>query len=579
MADVETMSVASYPAQKHPVGIAGRLSAVTHPAAWSTATLAGLFFLWRAEHTVLTVPFAAAVVGIVAALLFAVSRRAAFSVYSAWLLIGTLTVISALKYRMKGFSFHFYDAVMLAHDAEVYRFLFCTYIGVVVPVLLLTAAAGVLAFALYRFERPVQTPLPARGVLLGLAAAALPATYPAEASVEQRYFYYLQGRHASAFFVSLLDMPNLFAPSALEERLALGPPQPAFPDEVECGAGAKPDIFVVLEESQTNPAYFPQIAQGGKLAAAMEGSSGALQPLHVEVFGGGTWISAFSLMTGLSATDFGWRSPYLTVTMENRVHGALPDVLSRCGYRTAAILPLNYTFVNEGPFLSSIGFDTVLDMQAVGAPSYHMRDKFYFDAAERLIAEHRKTDSRPLFLFMETMFPHSPYEDRLEPDLRVADEPLDANGQVAEYLRRMAVARADFAEFWKRRQDERAAKPAVVMTFGDHQSFATHGLVQELAGEDALAKPGSLAYRTFFTLAGGNAVDDAGPIDIPFLGIKVLEAAGIPGSPLFVDLGRLARLCNGAFYACSSRAEVDRHLLRRVAGGELMLDLNAAPGS
>ena len=127
-------------------------------------------------------------------------------------------------------------------------------------------------------------------------------------------------------------------------------------------------------------------------------------PMSVETFGGGTWITNLAMMSGLSADDFGWRSPYLTIALENRVRGALPEVLSRCGYRTVAMLPMGYTFVNEGPFLSSIGFETVLDIDDIKAPSYHMRDDFYYRAAEAFIARHREEDGRPLFLEIETMF-------------------------------------------------------------------------------------------------------------------------------------------------------------------------------
>jgi hypothetical protein len=57
-------------------------------------------------------------------------------------------------------------------------------------------------------------------------------------------------------------------------------------------------------------------------------ADGRRRELRVETFGGGTWISNFSLMTGLSSLDFGWRAPYLTTAMEGKIHESLATELS-----------------------------------------------------------------------------------------------------------------------------------------------------------------------------------------------------------------------------------------------------------
>ena len=168
------------------------------------------------------------------------------------------------------------------------------------------------------------------------------------------------------------------------------------------------DIMVVLEETQTSPEYFPQLESRDDMAAAMVADGETLNPLNVEVFGGGTWITGLSFLTGLSAMDFGWRNPYLTMTLQDSVKGALPQILADCGYHTMAILSLDYHFVNEGPFLSSIGFETVLDRLDIEAPKRHMRDNFYFETALKEIRKHRLEDDRPLFLYVQTMFGKHP---------------------------------------------------------------------------------------------------------------------------------------------------------------------------
>lgn len=551
-----------------------------HPAALVLVWLAAAAATGRADHDWLAVPFNLSVGAVVAGMLFLATGRAAFSIYVGWMLLGLLTAVSFLKFHYKGFSLHYYDVVFVLNDAEIHRFLMSAYLHAILPVFaLLTLALGA-AVLLFMADRRSAMPLGARVVMLGGAALLVPFTFPAEAA-KDRYFYYMHGRHMSAFFVSLADLGHLFAMPDLEQRLGRLDPQEPFADIVDCGDGARhPDLFFVLEESHTDPANFPQVAGGRDFLERLAPSAGPALPLSVETFGGGTWITNLSLMTGLSSMDFAWRSPYLTVTLENHLRGALPEVLRRCGYRTAAILPLNDTFVNEGPFLRSIGFETVLDIRDIDAPSYHMRDDFYFRAAEAFVAKHRREDGRPLFLEIQTMYPHSPYGERFDPGFTVPGEPFGVAGEAAEYLRRMAVARGDFQRFLESRAAEASARPSVVMSFGDHQSSAMKPQIDALAGPDALSDPRSLAYRTFFDLTGFNHPlrrPSAGrPIDIAFLGATVLEAADLPLSPMMADLLRLRDRCAGAFYTCTDRGAIDRHLRRRVDSGMLRILPRAA---
>ncbi|WP_245321955.1 sulfatase-like hydrolase/transferase [Mesorhizobium sp. WSM1497] len=471
-----------------------------HPLTLAVVSLAGVFAAGRAEHEWLSVPFSLALVAALAGLLFLASGRLAFSVYLAWMGIAFVTVVSAIKFRLKGFSLHFYDTVFVSRDPEVYRFLLGSYLHLIAPVVIALGLGIGAAVLLFRIDRKIGWPVSARVLVMAALVVLVPLTFPAEAS-KDRYFYYMQGRHMSAFFVSLLDLHNLVVESGFEKRLQAVAPQPPFADTVDCGDRADlPDVFFVLSESQSDPGYFPQVGNGAGFLQRFAPGAGTPHQMQVETFGGGTWITNLSLMTGLSATDFGWRSPYLTITLQDKVAGALPEVLARCGYRTVVMTPMDFSFVNEGPFLKSIGFETVLDIKDIAAPFYHLRDNFYYQAAEAFIARHHREDGRPLFLEIQTMFPHSPYEGRMEPGLKVEGEPFSGDFQANEYLRRMAVARGDFQDFLDKRQADAGERGAVVLEFGDHQSSATKPFVGAIAGDDALATPGSLAYRTFYTL-------------------------------------------------------------------------------
>ncbi|MCP4314761.1 MAG: sulfatase [Hyphomicrobiales bacterium] len=553
------------------------------PIASIVMTIAGISLLYNFENQRVTLPFAVAIWALIAALLFVASKRLSFSVGCAWMIVGAFSLVSLIKFQMKGFSLHIYDLYVAASDLELLKFITGSYMHLVAPVVVILCVFLLAGIVMFRMDRPSNLSLPKRLLPLLAAVIITPMTYPQDAYSEQRYFYYLIGRHSTAFFVSLLDLQYAFGKNKLEKSLAAMPAQPPFNGAAQCGAGNRPDIFVVLEESHTDPALFTQLENRTQLADRMRITGETMHPLNVEMFGGGTWISGLSFLTGLSALDFGWRSPYLTTKLENAVGGAIPQILTDCGYRTVAMLPLGYTFVNEGPFLNSIGFETVLDGKAVSAPSDHMRDSFYFGAAEKLIEDHRANDGRPLFVYLQTMFPHSPYYPILEPEVEISGAPFHPDTKIDEYLRRLLIARADYADFRKRAYEKATQRGLVTLSFGDHQTYATMPLVVAQDGENALARPGSLAYRTYYTLSDNlprndEAVDDGGQsIDIGFLGVKLLQAAGIPGSDVFVDLAGLADMCGGAYYACPLRDAVDRHLRRRIDGG--LLDLSVGGNS
>ncbi len=555
------------------VGLAWRIA--SHPAFLLLVFAAGIYFAYEADNAWEPVPMAMGIAGIIVSLLFLITARPAFSVYVGWMAIAVLTLVSAIKYKMKGFSLHYYDAWFFGSDPEIYRFLVQSFLHLLIPVaiaLLIAIAAGVL---LFRSDRRSRLGFFWRTVPLAASAALAFATVPDEA-VKNRFFYYMQGRHMTASFVSLMDLGNLLRPNELEQRLAGSTPLVGVSSKAECELeAARPDIFMVLSESAVDPSIFPQIAGGEGFLQRYAPDAGKVHPMSVETFGGGTWITNLSVHTGLSATDFGWRSPYLTLMLQDKVGGSLPQVLAACGYRTVVLTPMQRSFVNEGPFLESIGFETIIDKDDIQAPYYHLRDEFYFKAAEAFIARHRAEDGRPLFLEIQTMFPHSPYQEKLLPELAVSGEPFSKDPEVAEYLRRLAVQRQDFQAFLEHRKLEPTKRGSVVLEFGDHQSFVTKPYVDELAGADAMGQPNSLAYRTYYTVTPFNfkmreAMPETG-MDVGFIGASFLKAAGLPMSPMMRDLVALRDRCGGRYHTCENRAAVDRHLRAREDAG--LLDL------
>ena len=190
-----------------------------HPFVLAIASIAGMIFMIRMDNSFMTIPYCTGIFVFVASLSFVLSGRARFSILLAWILIGFLTIVSAIKYRMKGFSLHFYDFVVMAKDLDIATFLLDSYPLLALPVLAIGILAVAGAVLLYRVDRRNDTGIAARSAGVLAAAVMLRLTYPAEASAEQRYFYYLQGRHVSAFFISLFDLQYMFAANGFESDL------------------------------------------------------------------------------------------------------------------------------------------------------------------------------------------------------------------------------------------------------------------------------------------------------------------------------------------------------------------------
>lgn len=547
-----------------------------HPLTAALATLGGIGLLYAAERALEHMPFVLMSMFALAAILMLLSRRVYFSLYTSLGMVCLLTVASIFKYRNKGFDLHIYDLVFTGTDAGALRFLASEFGILIAPIAAALLMAILTCYAIFRQEKVGALSMRWRLGIVATTLAIIPVTYPLEAD-EPRYFHYLGGFNASSFFVSLLDFRQAASGRDMLEGMSRIANVAAFPDDASCDSDTRrPDVFVVLNESHVDLGKIDAAQASGRPKSRQVSDDGKHRNLRVETFGGGTWITNFSLMTGLSSLEFGWRAPYLTTLMQNRVNHSLATEFARCGYRTAVQLPMEFGFVNEGAFLQSIGFEDVLDYGVIGASKYAHADRFYFEAARKFIEAHRKSDGRPLFLQIQTMFAHSPYgEQRAMPVPTVEVDSEDE--ELGEYVRRVVQSQTDFEWFLGQARSDATVRPSVVLEFGDHQSFATRDFFSERRPAFAINNLRSFAYQTYYTVHGfGTDVDmrpfDHTELDIGFLGVSLLDAIGMDKSPMYADLSRLRDLCRGALYFCDDRRAVDVHIGRRVASGFLTLD-------
>lgn len=547
----------------------------------SAFTLLGLYAM---ERTPASMPFVVFIVAIIALLFFVLSRRAYFSLYAGLAIVSVIAVASTVKYKLKGFDLHIFDFAFTGGDPSAIWFLLKGYWMFIVPVVALIALVAIFLTLVARRDQPRKVKFAAR---LGLLAAMIPGlylTYPSPPD-EPRYFYYLGGFDASSFFVSLMDLQYVFSQGEFADKMRKIPRQTPYPDTVDCGDKTKlPDVVLVLSESTTDFKNMPGLKTGSAFDGDFLSQDGKVHPLYVETFGGGTWVTSISVMTGLSSVDFGVQAPYLTTVLHKKVRGALPEVLSRCGYRTVEITPVDRTFVNEGPFMESIGYQTVLDYHAIGATQYAHPDSFYYGVAQKVLREHHEKYKGPILLSMKTMFTHSPYFEPLAEDNGLHETPFSGNQQVDEYLNRVISSQRDFKDFLAGVEEGSRANGTVVLEFGDHQALVTRPFADDVFGGNALVDLRSVAYKTYYSVhAFGYDLDWSAfpetPIDVPFLGAALIKGAKLPTSPMYRDLTSLNELCQGRFHDCKDRAAIDRFLRKRVDSGLLNVlpELNAKP--
>ena len=148
--------------------------------------------------------------------------------------------------------------------------------------------------------------------------------------------------------------------------------------------------------------------------------------------------------------------------------------------------------------------------------------------------QHFKSSNQPLFVYVQTMASHGPYNSAYMPEENVPGGGPGTSAEMSEFLRREAMAQRDgdfFMDELKRRFPD---EPILVVRYGDHQPSATYDLIDRTWGDDSPdigegGKPGP--YITYYAMLGHNyplpPLPAFDPLDIAYLGTVMLEVAGL----------------------------------------------------
>jgi hypothetical protein len=533
-------------------------------AVTSALTLLGatLLLLFCTEPIAVRFWFAVAVTAAMVSFVTFLSRRLLFASVLTSSLVAVVFLVSLEKQATMNMGLHSYDLFFYL-NADTFEFLWGDYRRYVAVVLAALAAAIILATLTWRFD-PTRVSHLASGLTL-VAAIMMAGTFERQASTEGGAFrlFTQNDSFISAFYLSWSETWGTLVRGQLLEaaaRTAL----PPFASESQCTPSLKPPHIVLIhQESLVPPSLFPRLQYDHALDRFFLSDDGRLHRLRVETYGGGSWVTEFALLTGISTKAFGDMRMFVQVLMEGRLKETLPQSLANCGYRTLMLFPMSNGFVSLDRFYRSIGFSEILDQRAQGAPTTRERDRFYFQNALDAMDRHFKSSDQPLFIYIQTMASHGPFNRAYMPEDNVPGGGPGTSAEMSEYLRRAAMASLDrdflMDEIKRRFPDE----PILIVRYGDHQPSATRDLINDVWGDDSpdvgpSGAPGP--FITFYAMEGHNvsvpSLPAYDPLDIAYVGTIMLEAAGLPLSAAQQERKRLMMDCGGRYFGCEPRSQI-----------------------
>jgi phosphoglycerol transferase MdoB-like AlkP superfamily enzyme len=476
-------------------------------------------------------------------------------------LLGIVAIVSWAKQQAMDMALHAYDVVFYLSSWATIDYLwngFRIHVAALLAAVLATAIAACVAYRLDATRVSRGSALIAVVVLT--VAAGVAAAFKAERRHNQ---YYWGDSHISSFYSSWAETAEMLWRGQLIDA-ANSAPGPHFAVPTDCTTASKPPhIILIHEESVVPPGYFPALRYDHRLDPFFASQDGKVHRMRVETYGGASWITEFAIMTGVSTRSFGGMRQFVQSLMAGKVHDTLPETLTRCGYRNVVFYPLERNFVSYDRFYSSVGLKEVFDSNDQGAPSDNERDRFYFANALDEMARHLRQSRQPLFTYILTMATHSPYDFVYMPEVDVPGGGPGTDPEMSEYLRRLAMARIDYdelrREIARRFPDERF----LIVHYGDHHPIASRTLLDvsnQLDAEDVSLPFDSLGFVTYYAVEGINysppPLPEVEMLDVPYLPVVILDAAGLPLSDSFRERQRLLTACKGRYFTCEQRGAI-----------------------
>ncbi len=518
-------------------------------------TLPTVDYFWRYEGGAANLFFVSSVTLTLAAGLMLAFGRVLVASVLVNAIVGIVATVAWAKHRAMDMALHAYDVVFYFSSWSTIGFLWRDYRAYVIALIAAVLATAIAAAVAYRFDTKRVRRRTALAAVVLLTVVSIGAAF---VKGERRHTqYYWNGLHISSFYSSWAETIETLWRGQLIEAAPLGS-GPHFAMPPECVTATKPPhIILIHQESLVPPGHFPTLQYDHRVDRLFASHDGKEHRLRVETYGGASWLTEFSVLTGLSTQSFGGMSQFVQPLMAGKLRDTLPETLSRCGYRNVVLYPLIRNFVSNAKFYASIGLKEMFDAEDQGAKTNNERDRFYFGNALDEISRHLQRSRQPLFTMVFTMATHSPYDFPYMPEVDVPGGGPGTDPEMSEYLRRLAMARMDYDDMRREIARRFPGERFLIVQYGDHHPIATRtllGLNNTLDAEDIALPLESPGFVTYYAVDGINYQPPALPavetLDVPYLPLVILNSARLPLSDAFRERQRMLTACNGRYYTC-----------------------------
>jgi phosphoglycerol transferase MdoB-like AlkP superfamily enzyme len=515
--------------------------------------------LWSEIHLLAVAVFALSW-GLVNFLWLTLLRRPALAAALSLVLFVILIMVSRFKYDVLWMSLSFIDVMII--DADTFAFLMMMFPSVRTAAMVAVLAFIPIAIVLWRIDPfRVRRRAAAVGVIacvagIGCLSVVYPVS-PGEAFGNENYVSHFvrTGVDAVAAYVEQGFLES--DPMTVAELRA----------ETPCeSTGKRPHIILVHDESSFDIRAIEGVKVPPGYGHHFRSFDGKARKFLVEGAGGPSWYTEYNVLSGLSSRSYGRFQFFVTRIAAGRVERGLPRALQRCGYRTHAIYPVNGGFLGASSYYKGVGIAHFVDGRTLGSNVFEP-DRFYFDAALRMIDRDRRQG--PMFLYVYLTANHFTWDYQFHPELTPAGwrDPGNAMPEVNEYLRRQAMSERDYAGFLAGLKRNFPGEEFLIVRYGDHQPDFAKLLIDPTIDTwelgERLLRLDPRYFATYYAIdainftpvALGSALD---VLDAPYLPLIVQEAAGVPLDPSFAEQKRILDRCGGLFYGCADGAEARR---------------------
>lgn len=357
--------------------------------------------------------------------------------------------------------------------------------------------------------------------------------------ISANQFYYEPPNYSSSSDYFLTQL-NRIEPNIIDNSIKLN---------------SHPDVIVFLQESALNPQLFD--IQSNNLPSYDLFNQNNSNLMRVQTFGGGTWLTEFSILTGLNTNDFSYRKNSVYYVVAPHIKTSLFKEFNQNDYYTVVLSPMGFGNYNAGPAYTSFGMQKFFRPQDLGYPAEKNQNLWKIPTQDLLNEVKTLLETytdKPLFIFVLSMYEHGPYNENYPDILNIKNDISDPKfvGRLNDYLERIQklnLATLNFNDYIQKR-----TKPTMFIYFGDHQP----ALGWDGKYKTNIDNPNFLTQYTLSTNYPINFFDNE-LTDVSLVGGLIIEKTGIKYSDFYRANIAMRYLCSGKLDDCENKELVESY--------------------